>query len=317
MTLKEFLEQKMQMSGIYQPLIIRHLLNHDGQSTLLDLARELAGHDEEVLSYYEEKLKKHPKEVLAKHRIASLVNGQFAFQQTLEYGAEKVELIKICDEKIKAYLDKIPTTEQNNSGWGRKRIELIEKHPFCTLCGAKPNRDEVFLDIDHIRPRSEGGTDDISNLQVLCHRCNRAKGNSLIKSSKQVHIEHLGLRQDCIFCQTPESEISFENEYIYEKEDRYPVTPGHRLIISKRHVSDATDLTPIELQHMFDCLKKTTAKLKLDDPSILGFNTGFNIGQSAGQTVMHTHLHVIPRRKNDVENPRGGIRGVIPGKADY
>jgi diadenosine tetraphosphate (Ap4A) HIT family hydrolase len=99
--------------------------------------------------------------------------------------------------------------------------------------------------------------------------------------------------------------------------DGYPVTQYHSLFIPKRHIADYFGLTQAEI-NAINQLRRTQKKL-LDetDATIDGYNLGVNCGESAGQTVFHCHLHLIPRRKGDVESPRGGIRHVIVGKGSY
>lgn len=118
----------------------------------------------------------------------------------------------------------------------------------------------------------------------------------------------------CPFC-SPDI-ILFENDLAYVKEDAYPVSPGHLLIISRRHAADWFSLTDAEQAAMLDLLK--TARAYLDDryhPD--GYTIGLNCGAAAGQTVFHVHMHLIPRYTGDCPNPRGGVRGVIPDKQSY
>lgn len=98
--------------------------------------------------------------------------------------------------------------------------------------------------------------------------------------------------------------------------DGFPVSPGHALIIPRRHVVSFFDLTQDERQDMFNMVDEV--KRILDDrfhPD--GYNIGVNIGEAAGQSIFHVHLHLIPRYSGDVPNPRGGVRGVIPHKQSY
>lgn len=111
--------------------------------------------------------------------------------------------------------------------------------------------------------------------------------------------------------------IQYETESVIAILDKYPVTKYHTLIIPKRHVESYFELTDTE--HM-DCINLINAiqiiLSKLDD-TIKGYNVGTNIGEDAGQTVFHCHIHLIPRRKGDTENPRGGIRRVVTNKGDW
>ena len=122
--------------------------------------------------------------------------------------------------------------------------------------------------------------------------------------------------QTCPFCKLSQREIIYENDSCISFYDEYPVSPGHTLIIPKHHVSSYFDLTDVEHKDMNDCLMHL--KQIIDDryhPD--GYNIGVNIGEYAGQSVFHCHMHLIPRYKGDVDNPRGGVRGVIPNKQKY
>jgi ATP adenylyltransferase len=108
-----------------------------------------------------------------------------------------------------------------------------------------------------------------------------------------------------------------ENSLAIVLKDKFPVTKGHVLVVPKRHTPDYFDLGTAELRACQQLLGETRVVLLQQDQSILGFNVGINSGTDAGQTIMHTHIHLIPRRAGDVANARGGVRSVIPGKADY
>ena len=122
---------------------------------------------------------------------------------------------------------------------------------------------------------------------------------------------------DCLFCFMPKERIISENELVYAIRDKYPVTPLHSLIIPKRHVVDYFSLTKDELLSCDVLLKEVKDSIQSDDEMVEGFNIGINSGEVAGQTIFHCHIHMIPRRKGDVHNPRGGVRNIIPGKGDY
>jgi diadenosine tetraphosphate (Ap4A) HIT family hydrolase len=115
----------------------------------------------------------------------------------------------------------------------------------------------------------------------------------------------------------PKERIISENELVYAIRDKYPVTPLHSLIIPKRHVVDYFSLTKDELLSCDVLLKEVKDSIQSDDELVEGFNIGINSGEVAGQTIFHCHIHLIPRRVGDVENPRGGVRHLIPGKGDY
>jgi len=126
----------------------------------------------------------------------------------------------------------------------------------------------------------------------------------------------LGKEVNCPFCSSTDGEKVLVSDLCFVRWDKYPVTEGHLLIIPNRHVPDYFSLTAEEktaLWAMVDEGKKLLDKRFKPN----GYNIGINVSAAAGQTVMHCHIHLIPRRSGDTINPRGGVRGVIAGKADY
>ena len=121
----------------------------------------------------------------------------------------------------------------------------------------------------------------------------------------------------CLFCNSKESGLTDENQLAYASYDSYPVTDQHCLIIPKRHVKDYFDLTVEEIVACDQLIKKMKKEIEKKDASVKGFNIGINSGKIAGQSIMHCHIHLIPRREGDVENPQGGVRSVIPLKQHY
>ena len=121
----------------------------------------------------------------------------------------------------------------------------------------------------------------------------------------------------CLFCSLPKDRVKKENQFVIAIDDGFPVTRGHTLIIPKRHCDDFFNLTNEERLSAKILLEEMKNDLISKDIKIEGFNIGVNCGEAAGQTIFHCHIHLIPRRKGDVENPRGGIRHVIPDKGFY
>ena len=121
----------------------------------------------------------------------------------------------------------------------------------------------------------------------------------------------------CIFCKIRKEEMRLENEFAYSSSDSYPVSQFHSLIIPKRHVLNYFELNQDEILACNELILKTKKQILKEDPDVKGFNIGSNVGKVAGQSIMHCHIHLIPRREGDVENPQGGIRSVIPLKQHY
>jgi diadenosine tetraphosphate (Ap4A) HIT family hydrolase len=121
---------------------------------------------------------------------------------------------------------------------------------------------------------------------------------------------------DCAFCTLPASRIIAETQLTITIRDGFPISTGHTLIISKRHFCSFFEATPEEERELMQALR--SAKSQLDyEFSPLGYNIGINDGSAAGQTVPHLHIHLIPRYEGDADDPRGGVRWIIPEKADY
>lgn len=123
--------------------------------------------------------------------------------------------------------------------------------------------------------------------------------------------------KNCPFCKAESTrEIIASSLLSIAFFDGFPVSPGHALIIPRRHVASLFDLTKEEKQDMINLAE--SVRIIIDEkyhPD--GYNLGVNVGEVAGQSIFHVHMHVIPRYKGDVPNPRGGVRGVIPDKQNY
>ena len=118
----------------------------------------------------------------------------------------------------------------------------------------------------------------------------------------------------CRFCSP--SGVTGRNELAYRTRDSYPVSPGHSLIIPFRHCAGFFDLTPEEMSACMELVVEE--QLVLDSEfSPDGYNVGINVGVAAGQSIFHVHIHMIPRYAGDSSHPQGGVRQVIPEKAEY
>lgn len=123
---------------------------------------------------------------------------------------------------------------------------------------------------------------------------------------------------NCPFCyENIKHRVIAEHGSAVAIEDLNPVTEGHLLILPKRHVKDYFLMDAVEKRDAQELVAKLKDRITADDPTVSGFNLGTNAGTSAGQTVFHAHIHLIPRRDGDTDHPRGGVRGVMPGKRSY
>ena len=130
------------------------------------------------------------------------------------------------------------------------------------------------------------------------------------------HIDECGA--NCLFCrwQRCGKEVAAVGTVAAFK-DGYPVTDGHLLIMPLRHTANWLSMTEQEVRDSETLIRNLVDKIRERDPSVTGFNIGTNIGESAGQSVLHAHIHLIPRRDGDADNPKGGVRGVVDGKRGY
>jgi len=120
----------------------------------------------------------------------------------------------------------------------------------------------------------------------------------------------------CPFCAADAADVVWSSDLVIAVRDRFPVAPGHTLVLPRRHVVTYFDATPWEQSELWRAVAEVKKHLdKTHRPD--GYNVGFNAGEAAGQTVMHCHIHVIPRAVGDMDDPRGGVRGVIPTKQKY
>jgi ATP adenylyltransferase len=315
--LYDFIQNKMRMSHIYQPLLIKTLVEAGGSATIRHLAQEFVLEDESQLQYYENTIKRMPVKVLKNHGIVTDQESLISLNIKKFTFKEKTQLKRICEEKIQQYLEKrgLATWDYRFSTDPvpdsiRFRVLKAGKQR-CALCGITAK--EKMLDVDHIIPRSRGGSSKEENLQVLCAKCNRSKGNKDDTDFRSSNL--MNANQDCPFCKGVRKVAN--NNSVFAIKDNYPVTKDHHLIIPYRHTDNYFSMTEHERNDATQLIRVLKNKLEKNDPSITGFNIGMNSGESAGQTVMHSHIHLIPRREGDTGNPRGGVRGVVPEKMSY
>jgi len=322
--LVDFLENKMRMSHVYQPVMLIELLRSKGVSSVTDIAKALLSYDISQIEYYESITKNMVGKVLTKGRgLTDKVGNHYELKGFAGLTDGEVQgLTRICEKKIQEFIDK-----RGDDAWshrkksvgyisGTLRYEILKRAKFrCELCGI--SAEKKALEIDHIVPRIKGGSDDPSNLQSLCFSCNSMKRDRDDEDLRGISESYSRREEGCLFCEIPENRVIAENELAYAIRDGYPVTDLHTLVIPKRHVSDYFDLYQPERNAIQQLLESQRGLILDKDPTVDGFNVGNNSGAVAGQTVMHCHTHLIPRRKGDSDSPRGGVRGVIPGKQSY
>ena len=322
-TLSDFIQQHMRMSHIYQPVMLIELLKRDGHASTEEIASALLAHDQSQLEYYQTITRDMVGTVLRKRGIVSKDGAHFRLNGFEALSDNEIEaLIEFCEHRLAHYLqqrgNQIFAHRRKSAGYvsGTLRYEVLRRAGFhCELCGI--SADEKALEVDHIVPRNHGGSDDPNNLQALCFSCNAMKRDRDATDFRAVRASYSQRDEACLFCSIPASRILAENELAYAIADGFPVTPGHTLVIPKRHALDYFALHQPELNACNALLQAMRVRLQAGDATITGFNIGMNNGADAGQTIFHCHIHLIPRRHGDVAEPRGGIRHLIPGKGAY
>jgi len=311
------------MSHIYQPVMLMALLRNQGHCSTEEIARSILEHDESQVEYYEKITRDMVGRVLRNRDIVRKEGQIYALNGFEQLTDEQIgSLVSICQARLDVYLtqrgEMIWQHRKLSAGYisGTLRYEVLKRAAFhCELCGIAA--DVKALEVDHIVPRNQGGTDDIDNLQALCYSCNAMKRDRDDTDFRAVRESYKVRGNGCIFCTVAPDRIVLENELAFAIRDLYPVTQLHTLIIPKRHLVDYFGLSRPELNACDSLITAVRSQIQESDSSVSAFNIGMNAGEDAGQTVFHCHIHVIPRRRGDVEEPHGGVRHLIPGKGHY
>jgi len=319
-TLEDFIKNKMEMQHIYQPVMIKVLLDSGNRASVDKIANAFLEKDQSQIDYYKIITKSMPGKVLRNHEIVDYKNGFFALQIDDITEKQKDKLMELCDKRLQEYQDKHGKkiwqhrARDNKAISGSLRYDVLAKAKGkCVACGI--SAEERALDIDHILPRNLGGKTVISNLQALCYKCNSQKRDRDDTDFLKWKEKFSEKNSKCIFCKIEKTIVS--NDLAFAIYDKHPVTKLHALIITKRHAKTFFDLIPAEKNHCIEMIDVVKSKILEKDKTVTGFNVGFNSGNDSGQTVMHCHIHVIPRRKGDSDDPTGGVRNVIPGMGKY
>lgn len=321
--LKGFLESKngLRMAHIYKPSMLLTVIRAGGKTTKQEIATDFLLRDTKQIDYYTTKIV-HPMPGIRLVRDGLVSNDRDSYEligpiSTLT-DTQRLEIETILEGRIGDYLEtRYPFADSNNDAVpGSVRYQVLKRAAGrCEACGVTSK--DTQIDVDHIVPPAQGGSNDISNLQALCRTCNAQKRDRDDTNFEKIH-ESYGVRsKDCPLCECKKKRVVAENELAFAIQDDYEVTSGHSLVIPKRHVEDYFELHAPERNAIEDLLQRRRESLMSSDRSITGFNVGSNSGISAGQTIMHVHMHLIPRRDGDVDDPRGGIWHVIPEKGNY
>ena len=178
--LTNFIAKKMKMSHVYQPLLIKTIVEAGGVATLNQVARAFAAADESQVQFYEKRIRQMPLAVLRRHKIVGVKNGVITLNVGSMSYVDRAEIVSICNQRISDFVN-----ERGEGVWSGMmqlnpvpqsiRYKVLARDRKCCLCGNGP--DGAPLEVDHIIPRSKGGSNNMENLQVLCRPCNQGKSN--------------------------------------------------------------------------------------------------------------------------------------------
>jgi len=242
--LRRFLAEEMRMSHIYQPLMLKALLEGDGWASTRMIAAAFLERDESQIDYYSEIVKRMPGRVLASHGLVRRDGQGFRLipEVTGLTHEEKAQLLHLCDDAVAAYMEKrgkrLYAHRQIAPGDipGNDRYDVLKSAGYrCELCGVPA--DERALHVDHIIPRRHGGGDDRGNLQALCYLCNGNKGARDATDFRAVRVGGDDREVGCPFCEHEGRELVASNSLAVAFHDLYPVTPLHTLVIPRRHAA--------------------------------------------------------------------------------
>jgi 5-methylcytosine-specific restriction endonuclease McrA len=294
-----FITQHMRMSHVYQPVMLRTLLEQGGAATTEQIARAILNEDQSQLEYYQQIANNMVGRVLRDHGLVTKEPRKPLYQLN---GANELtedqvtKLIAACDQKLADYIAVRSRRiwEHRRRGVralsGTVRYEVLKRAKYrCELCGV--SAEEKALEVDHIVPRNHGGTDDVSNLQALCYTCNASKRDRDDTDFREVRDSYQVRQDSCLFCGIPAERVVMENQLAYAIRDGFPVTEHHTLIIPRRHVATYFELGQAEVNAVNELLSRVKVQIERLDKTVSGFNIGMNNGEDAGQTIFHCHVH--------------------------
>ncbi|MFM7096277.1 MAG: HNH endonuclease [Gemmataceae bacterium] len=321
--LQDFIQNKMRMSHIYQPVMLITLLEHGGKASVRDIASSICSHDESQLEYYELITKNMVGKVLRNRNIVVKEKDAFGLPGFKNLSNDQIlELKNLLIKKLEEFKskrgDRVWHHRQISSGYipSSVKYEVLKRARLrCELCGV--SQKDKALEVDHIIPRNKGGSDDPSNFQSLCYSCNAMKRDTDDTDFRAIAESYNHRHVGCSFCTGIDKRVCAENELCFGIEDQNSSILGHMLVIPKRHVVDNFALGQAELNCLHSLMNLLKTSALSDDTSIQGLNISVNCAGITGPNEMHCHVDLVPRRFGDVEKPEGGVRHVTPGKVFY
>ena len=258
--------------------------------------------DKAQLEYYVQIAKRWPLQTLRKHKVVDYTRNGSIFTLLLENitKEQRHRLVDLCDLRYQEYVDKtlrLPWFDRRGSREhipGQIRFAVLAKSKgVCVACGVSSL--ERALEIDHIVPVSMGGTNELSNFQALCYKCNAQKKNRDDTDFVMV-LNRLKYRNPkCPFCTSKDP--VFDNRMAFALRNVKPTTHLHSLVLPRRHTGNFFDLIPAEKSLCLTLIDSVKSDIQERDSTVTGFTVRFETGQMAGNTAEHCQIHVIPNRR--------------------
>ena len=270
-SLSNFIHKRMKMTHIYQPLMLRTLLeSKDGRATTEQIARSFLNEDAAQLQYYKKIVRRWPHQTLRKHGIVEYDSGTYTLRlDTPITDAQRHSLMELCDLRLQEFIDRDPWIRKfreldERSISGSLRYDVLSRSKgVCVACGARST--EASLHVDHIVPRSRGGRTEPDNLQALCYRCNTEKRNRDDTDFVRWHKTLQFRDPKCRLCKKPH-DILLENSMAYAVREEGGAGMGF-LVATNRHVCSFVDLLPVERQLCMALIDQVIADAGLGGPA--------------------------------------------------
>lgn len=292
--LEEFIHntRKMRMTHIYQPILIKTLLeSKDGSASVDEIARKFLDNDDSQINYYKKVAKRWPKITLKSHGVIKYKKDIFTLNLDHKLSPdERKHLIELCDLRLNAFIDedpwikKIRETDKTMINKSVRFDILARSKGICVACGVKST--EAMLHVDHIVPVSLGGKTEPGNLQALCYKCNTQKRNK-DETDFLLHHNRLKFRKTkCPLCKENEGMLSNSMAHTALSKDLHEGI--HTLVIPNRHAGSFIDLLPAERQLCLNLVDDVINNMK-NDGTAKEFNvTGFDRARD------HFYIDVVP-----------------------
>ncbi len=291
--LEEYLK-RMSMTHVYQPVMIKRLLESGGEATVEDIAKEFIDMDASLLRYYMGRVMVWPKKTLEKHKVVKYEKGprrgKGRFTLLVDGISEEARnrLVEICDLRTAQFVDKFGerygAKGTRDPVPGALQYDILARDKRCMACGV-----DRPLEVDHIVPVNMGGKTEPGNLQALCGRCNRQKGDRDKTDFVGWSMRLRRRKKGCLLCGAMPVA---SNTFAAAARSASPASRLHSLVFPKRHVGEIAEMIPAERNLCLELAEEVKAGILLDHGAVAEFDVNVGRGGSCGRG--HLWIDVIP-----------------------